>query len=368
MARKNYRNLDREVQLALASEIVATRSAELCLAYENVVGLAYGLRLRVGSNQMRRVTDTVCVCFVVREKWTATAKVDRKQTIPKELFAYATINGERRLCAVPTDVESAEMYMDAGPSGHREIVDVSQSASNGKSVRAVGALACLVQRPEFKPDQTWALSCRHVLSLSLKGNSRLSSGLPVKVRTNRGTTIGKTTAVRGPLRTSGYSFDAQLLKVSNLKALQSTLAGISYDDADSYANGLRDIPGNYFVLVPRPSGSRRRSHAAIPLSMARIHSSHTLSYGGRINGQVTHRIVIESRANGPQLGPFPGDSGSPVVTRPDGGVLLGMHFGGKKSGGLSFMIPAWQLLNPRNYGRSREVPWKLSMVLNSIGN
>ncbi len=53
-----------------------------------------------------------------------------------------------------------------------------------------------------------------------------------------------------------------------------------------------------------------------------------------------------------------GDSGSPVVSSKNGGMLLGMHIAG--GGNLAFMIPAWQLLNPARYkGVASSEVWEL---------
>jgi hypothetical protein len=44
----------------------------------------------------------------------------------------------------------------------------------------------------------------------------------------------------------------------------------------------------------------------------------------------------------------PGDSGSPVVTRKSGGMLLGMHIAGDNADS-SLMIPAWFLFSRSTY-------------------
>ena len=45
----------------------------------------------------------------------------------------------------------------------------------------------------------------------------------------------------------------------------------------------------------------------------------------------------------------PGDSGSPVVSRTDPKLLLGMHIAGNDSG-KAMMIPAYELFNPVRFG------------------
>lgn len=71
-------------------------------------------------------------------------------------------------------------------------------------------------------------------------------------------------------------------------------------------------------------------------------------------GLVAHEMLIESQlTSGEILG---GDSGSPVVTHIGGGTLLGMFIAGSHT--LFYIIPAWQLFTPSNYGRPNET-WAL---------
>jgi hypothetical protein len=66
----------------------------------------------------------------------------------------------------------------------------------------------------------------------------------------------------------------------------------------------------------------------------------------RCVGHVAHQLLVESA---PEEATQPGDSGSPVMSEPDGGVLLGMRIAAMNNGpGTRFiyMIPAWQLLDP----------------------
>ena len=59
----------------------------------------------------------------------------------------------------------------------------------------------------------------------------------------------------------------------------------------------------------------------------------------------------------------PGDSGSPVVSQAQDGMLLGMLIarGGDGEGNcFAYMIPAWQLFNPENYnGAANSEEWKI---------
>lgn len=360
-ARHAFRALDESRRFDLSREIVETREAELCLAYRNVVEVAFGYRKKRDRAGIAKVRREVCVIFIVREKWEGDSGDYEPQRLPRELFTYAALNGQRVLFAVPTDVESANDSAAARPgSARREPVNVSQAeVPHGETA----TLACALRRSE-KPGRTFALSCRHALSLSLARNSRLATGLKVRVRTASGAIVGRSIAVRGPLRAEheGLSFDAQLLEVSDARALAEVFDGVTFDGPDAYAKRFSDIPADYYVLVSRPqySGNRNDRSAAVPLRKYKIRTNFGLRYGGRVGGTVVHEVVIESAATASDLGPFLGDSGSPVTTRRNGGVLLGMHFGGMAGGGVSYMLPAWRLLNPLYYGRAGERMWSIA--------
>jgi len=362
--KRNFRALPPRAQAALAHEIVETRSRELSLAYRNVVALAVGHKRRRRKPGGFSMSTGVGVTFIVRQKWDRGSVEDERARLPAFLVAYTTHDGERLACAVPTDVEPAERYADFSPaaSSAREIIDVGQPSTGAGTA---GALTCALERPAH-PGQTFGLGCRHVLSLSLEAQSTLSGNLPVRVRHVEGPLVGRTTRVRGSLRTSerGRSLDAQLLHVDDEAALSAVLEGIRFDGPEAFAKHFSDIPERYFVLVPRPAEAHgaRTGAVAIPLRKHLVHRNFGLPYGGRIGGMVVHQWVVESlteRTERAELGPFPGDSGSPVVTGRTGGTLLGMHFGGRDSGGKSYMIPAWQLFEPANFHRQREARWRL---------
>jgi len=92
-------------QLAVAEEVVLTRSVELARAYPNTVAISFGPRRRHGASGEGAPP---CVRFLVGAKWPPSARrVPPKGTIPRRLLAMATMGGRRVLCAVPTDVEDA---------------------------------------------------------------------------------------------------------------------------------------------------------------------------------------------------------------------------------------------------------------------
>ena len=357
-ARRNFRALDREQRLELAREIVETRASELCLAYRNVVSVAFGYKVRRNNAGVSRVSRTACVIFVVKEKWQGDDEVNPLQTLPRELFAYVRIDGERRLCAVPTDVDPAEEYTDVRPeSSTREMVNVKQESTRQNSV---GTVTVAVRRSS-EPEKIFALSCRHVFSLSGKSKATRATKNLVYVRSDPGKRVGLTTGVRGALRTKGTSFDAQLAEVTEVDSLGALLEGVRFDGPDAWAEGFRDIPEAYFLLVAGHSSNRPREQAtAIRMRKSRVFQNFPIDYRGRIRGKVTHQWVVKSVRTSGGLGPFPGDSGAPMVSRRNGGMLLGMHFAGNSTGDVSYMLPAWELLNPYNYGVQGEAMWELA--------
>jgi len=104
----------------LARETVQTREKELRLAFPDVIGIGYGLKAR--RNVEGRFTDEVCVTFIVRNKWAETPLRPRKRAIPQYLYAYCTIEAERRRCAIPTDVNDSERYRGVKPQNNEKFL------------------------------------------------------------------------------------------------------------------------------------------------------------------------------------------------------------------------------------------------------
>lgn len=320
-----FDRLPPEAQLEVTQAIVETRAAELARAYPGVIDVAFGYRRRRARGKQRyEVLSTPCVRFIVKRKWVGKTTRPRGR-IPERLFTHCWIDGQRRLCAAPTDVEDAAVF--AGARAHTEPIHVRWKTST-----AHGAIACAVTRDVEAG--TFALSCRHVLSLTDLYYAEATWGAEVSVDSSA--PGGRTRAIAGPLREApDRSFDAQLLQVADDALLRRALDGITLS---GYAQGFADLPGRYFIRAPGLTIEARK----LALVYDRPY------YLGGV-GDVVHYILVESVVETPTTG---GHSGSPVISEHDGGLLLGMHVAGVDNGPgnrFAYMIPAWQLFDPSNY-------------------
>ena len=349
-AKRTYlKELSRDEQMTLAEEIVQTRGAELCRAYKNVVDVSFGYkRSRSSKTGKLRIVRIPGVTFVVKTKWREIR--DSDETLPAHLFAYWKIGRSRKLCAVPTDVEAASEYAGIEPQAPPR-ARVAVRRAEDIRIGVFGSTTCAVQR---RGDSSiYALSCRHVFSVTKHLHRQPDRKLEVRLRQPDGPILARTVAVRGRLdRVPTVSFDAQLARVvpTMLESMRATLAGLSFS---GFARGVGDIPDKFWIIPSRngPQGGRQ---ARVRAEKLRIVSNRVIPYS-RI-GPVRHAKLIEAQVRPATIG---GDSGSPAVTRLSGGVLLGMHIAGGR--GLSYLIPAWELLAPANYGRPNDV-WKLINV------
>lgn len=336
-AQRAWKRLSVEAQLDVAKEVVDTRAAELCRAHKNVINVSYGYRARQDrrTGKKRRVKQ-ICVTFLVRKKWKPSQKKNSDEELPKYLFAYCFVKGgrkqgkaqmERVLCAIPTDVECASDYYQVRPHVGTEKILVSQRKSR---LTETGIITCALKRSAF-PDKIYALSCRHVFALSSQMHPKVRFNAAVEVLSSHDL-IGKTKRPMGELQ-DGPSFDAQLAEVSDTEALQQALKGLNFRNV---AEGRSDIPENYWIHSPN---GRRRA------DMKAFLANFPIDYGRRGIHSVRHELLIESLVTG--VPTQPGDSGSPVSSTENGGVLLGMHIAG--GGSIALMIPAWLLFEAKLY-------------------
>jgi hypothetical protein len=335
------RDLDPAEQLRLAGEIVLTRGEELRLAYPNVTDVSFGYRrVRDRRAKRHRVVPTPCVRFHVERKWHPRTRPHRAGHVPGRLLAFWTVGRDRRLCAVPTDVEDSRIHRRVRAQG-KEIVAI------WKGTPEFGVLACGVRR-DVVPDRVYGISCRHVLSLSARFFDETTWGADVHVESATSpTVIGPTRAIAGPLGDED-SFDAQLVEAADRTALRGALGP---QPPTRYARDASEIPSRYDILAPA---------GAIEAAFVDFLPRPRYVVGGH---DVGHRALIQSQ---PRDGTNAGTSGSPVVSK-DGRTLLGMHIAGK-SGldpqghfvAISYMIPAWQLFDPSNYANvSDQETWTL---------
>ena len=325
-------------QLALIEEQVKTRSVELCRAYKNVVDVYFGFRNKRAKRARKKPRNQIvrepCVTFVVKKKWARNARVESDEVLPKHLFAYWTVAGRRKLCAIPTDVDDASDYAQIRPDADVHQIEVVDSVHG---VKGPGAITCAIQRSLF-PEKTYMVSCRHVFSLSKKLHPTEIPGADVQDKDAQGQAVGKTLSITGHLGNSGTSLDAQLAEMTDSEQLEKALGNVKLS---GFARSHDDVPKDreYFVLTPDGAISAeffKVGHPAIDYGMPGI-------------DDVKHRELIISKLSSPTKG---GHSGSPITTRNDGGLLIGMHIGSKQTpdgSRASVSIPAWDFMSAEHF-------------------
>jgi hypothetical protein len=326
-----FRTLPLRRQLTLVEEIVATRRQELCRAFPDVANIAEGFRHRGSvTRRTRRIVREPCVTFVVAEK-KARRRVDPDDRVPSHLLTYGSVGRTRVLYAVPTDVEDGRERAAVRPHGPVESIEVATTGTTA----AVGAIGCVITRTTAAARIPYAMSCKHVFSLSKKLGVGEVVGARIAIEQDSDP-IGETLRVSGRLSdVDEFCLDSQLAEVLHEKAL---VRAIGVARPTRWAKTKTDIlqQTSYVILTPR------RRLVARPKEIA---AGYVIDYEHAGLHAVRHRQVVLSTTNDPPEG---GDSGSPVVTT-DGRMLLGMHIAGNEDTGLCVMIPAWALLSRFDY-------------------
>jgi hypothetical protein len=364
--------MTRQQQFLLAQEVVQTRGAELLRAYTDLVGIGFGFKTKgktsiPGAREpsddapcSERLIRTPCVVFEVRKKLKLRLARHADRRLPGFVYLHLGEVGQRRLCAVPTDVKESASFGRPKPH-HDDLttlpfgIAVSQ---DGASDASGGTMTCVVQRPS-DPGRLYALSCRHVLSRSLDETPDIPSGCTVRCFTRDGPKVGRSDKARGTfLQAPLPSFDAQLVAVDDRGALRRLFVGLRFDPDDPVLAGPEEIPNGFWVATPRmdEAGERR----LVWIEFIDWPRDRPMPY--RIDGEtlaVSHTLVIHGRAVDDVL--KPGDSGSPAILVRGGRKLIGMYLGG--DGTNAYFIPAWQLFMPGNYGIKKEASWVLATGL-----
>jgi hypothetical protein len=227
--------------------------------------------------------------------------------IPPYLLAVWDVNGHRKLCAVPTDVDETKDYAGASVQSHAVQINVDQGF--GRVM-----LTCALRRSTW-PALAYVMSCRHVLSRDDRKTSGASvhAGQPSRP-------LGTTLGVIGPLEAKRlFSLDAQLAEVTDFDALSDALGG---HRLTGLAQPGTLLPSTCYILT---------GHGPIRVRQSKILLNMPLEYSGR--RFIYHDELVKSEFVSDKT--KDGDSGSPLVSAEDGGMLLGMHIG--------------QVLEPRSF-------------------
>ena len=261
-AERNYRRrLTRPEQLRLAHEAATTRSAELRLAYPGLISVGSGFRTRrMAAGGQPLLTREPCVIFVVAKKWKTVGRPSDPRRLPTHLLAAAGPDEQRMLCAIPTDVRPLSHYGRPRPKATGGDVPMPFGVlveRTGDRALVRGVATCGVQRPGL-PNAVFAMSCRHVLSRSLRDADGNQTGLPVLLNRPNLPRVGATLATRGALLASpGFSFDVQLTKLSDGAGLKRAMSGLKFTAADAFLHDPGDV--GLWLLDRHRSGRSQRS-------------------------------------------------------------------------------------------------------------
>lgn len=349
-------------KMALVREIVATRSAELTLAYRNVVMVTAGFKSRRSEDGVDEVHPQPCVIFVVKRKWPAGAAGRAEQALPSRLLCYGGAGAERRLYAVPTDVQPAAAFHGA----------VARSTSCVRvddpdpGFRLPGTLTCGVRASGATGTPALALSAMHVLSpVAAQPLPAADAGL---------TAIGAGTSIRGRSTSwgghidgeTGTGFDVQLAAIDDLHWFNTAFGGLALAPGRPSIETLADFDElaarmRFQILAPanHPDqlGIEREPMLAQFTDM--VPQELTVGYQVRFRGvfqtvAIRHRELVRLRVLDACPAPLSGDSGSAVVSWwPDGAMMLAGMFiashGATGSERVCYVLPAWQLFDTVNW-------------------
>lgn len=357
-AQRNFkRGLAHAAQLQLAHEVAMSQGPTLVGAYTNLLSVGSGYRTRrSGDTGTPALLREPCVSFLVRRKWPTAGRPGHPQALPRHLLVFADVGGQRLLCAVPTDVRPRSDHGKPVPHDGAVILPFGIFVDQAQSHDFVtGVVTCAVRRPAA-PGTTYVLSCRHVLSRTEQDIDPDQVQLPVLLGDEHRTPLGQSTSVRGPLDEQPEAgFDAQLAVVQQPAALRAALGGLAFDSATSYVHGPDEVGDGFYVATGRRGADNRR--LLVWVSYHNTVRDFKMVYTRRDGSGVTvrHDLVLFGMAS--DVLSY-GDSGSPAVMQRRGRQLVGMYIGG--ADGRAFVIPAWQLMSPANYGLPAEAQWALA--------
>lgn len=346
------------LKMALVREIVATRASELTLAYRNVVMVAAGYKSRCSPSGIHELYPEPCVIFVVKRKWAPGSKGQAGQLLPQRLLTIAGTQGDRKLYAVPTDVQPARwFYGGAARAASCVLVDDPVPA-----FRLPGTLTCGVRLKGAAPGMALALSAMHVLSpvparIQPAGGAVFTAvGTPPRPR-------GKSTVWGGHLDFLGdlSAFDAQLGKIDDIAWFTQAFKGIALSATFPFVSApdvFDDLAATNRFLILAPDNHPNHLGAPREPMLAQFWMTNggamPLDYQVRIGASyqtiaLRHNELIMFQVSEDSPVPECGDSGSAVISWwPDGSaVLVGMFIG--SSVRLVHVIPAWQLFDPQNW-------------------
>lgn len=353
-------------QLALARENAQARGPELTLAYRNVVHVTSGYRKRRTKAGIERLVDEPCLVFVVRSKWPKGERpTDDPQRLPAHLLAWASIDGQRVMVALPTDVQPEADLFAIKPRGD-SILWTQQPG-----FLEIGSLACVVEVRSGAQRERFALSALHVFSPQPRidppelSDKRAFLPLSAAGAALSAPLVASTIDFGGALRDSSSglpSFDVQLARIQSLAHVRTALADMQLSAQQPFITDVamfeRLASQNFFDLAV-PDNHPHRTHTPRPRMVCEfsrwLDRAQTIPYKARRgNTPVTcnafHTQLVEMQVRGVHQ-PLHGDSGCAlVVYLGDGSCsLAGLFVASHDELPLAYAIPAWHLFDASAY-------------------
>lgn len=345
-------------RMALVREIVATRAAELTLAYRSVVMVTAGFKAREDGSGRTQVHAEPCVIFVVKRKWSAGRPGPLEQRLPARLLTYGGAGGARQLYAVPTDVQPARGFIGAGTraDGCVRLDDADPvfrlPGTLSCAVRAVGAGAA---------GRRLALSAMHVLN-PVPPQALPQGGVMFADIGAGGQQRGSSSDWGGHIDgNTGSAFDVQLAEGVDAGWFNAAYHGWVLSKARPYVK-LEEFDGlaatmRFVIVTPdnHPQAPQRPREAMLAQYSATVGEELPLEYQVRQGGGFSrvllhHRTLIKLDVAADCPAPISGDSGSAVLSWwPDGSnVFVGVFIASLDSPGferVAYVIPAWEVFD-----------------------
>ncbi len=321
-----WEHLDNSERLRIAVAVARRRGAEWIRTYDNVVSIGAGFRL---SGEREERVDEVCICFLVRHKWSTSS--NRQQKIPAFIIARPVVRGRQFSVRIPTDVSE---FKGGAPQATEDISSGIASRFNGNRLD-LGSVCCQVRNAKI-PDERYLLTCLHVFSSSMQSPPPLG----LDCQTDTGVFLGPLDDTANPFGSTAV--DAALVRITNPSIDGIALWGFTPSaKATDYDLENLALKNDLFVLArevaPAADGMRAlRRTQPLPARFTKvITSSAAYTYGRGRHFWFSDTIEYQAAVR-------PGDSGSALVDTD--GILYGMHFYGR--GQFGYALSAPRLFDP----------------------
>ena len=342
-----YASLPVREKRRLVYHAVLSRTEELLRNHPEIRAVSFGHRMKTARRRRDLTIDTEepCLVFLVDRKLPR-SRVKAGKLLPSSLTISWNIDGREVPISIPTDVQETGLYRGAVAHG----APVQIAAVSGDDGPELGQVCCAIR----SQGTTFALGCLHVFSP--KGARSGAQDATLFLADEDDSQLGETTTFAGTIRPAiadgNLSFDAQLAQAEDDAALHAALGDVALTGG---VGQPPDIPSTYFVQTSHGPVEVMQNKLAGPEAEI-IYDRDAITGVGGFPARHAELLVSKFSADSPLV---PGDSGSPLTTEREGGLLIGMHIAGDNDRSLAYALPAWRILAPANYREAPDLPWGL---------